>query len=94
MGCFICAKCGCVDNTATSEYWSIVTRLAPDAEWDESLLPYKWNPLCSECCKIEFDETGNHARYVPGKWHGRFPKEKATEDQKRRVGKDGLIQHK
>ncbi len=65
MGCFICAKCGCVDNTATSEY-----------------------------CKIEFDETGNHARYVPGKWHGRFPKEKATEDQKRRVGKDGLIHHK
>ena len=64
MGCFICAKCGCVDNTATSEYWSIVTRLAPDAEWDESLLPYKWKPLCSECCKIEFDETGNHARYV------------------------------
>jgi len=32
--------------------------------------------------------------FVPGKWHGRFPKEKATEDQKRRVGKDGLIQHK
>lgn len=72
MGIFICAKCGCVDNTATSEYWNIVTKIAPDAEWDDSLVPYKWKPLCSECCKIEFDESGNHARYVPGEWHGKF----------------------
>ena len=36
MSIFRCVKCGCVDNTATSGWW---TRLAE----------HKDEPLCSEC---------------------------------------------
>lgn len=92
MSIFVCSKCGCVDNTATSSYWSIVTNIFPDAEWDESIKAYKGKPLCSECCKVIFDETGNNPRYVPGKWHGRFPKKPPTDDQKRRIGRNGIIE--
>lgn len=92
MSIFVCSKCGCVDNKATSSYWSIVHNLFPDAEWDESIKAYKGKPLCSECCKVVFDETGNNPRYVPGKWHGRFPKEPPTDDQKRRIGRNGIIE--
>lgn len=28
---------------------------------------------------------------VPGKWHGKFPKEKATEEQLKKVGYKNLI---
>ena len=48
-------------------------------------------PVCSECGRIVFDEDGNSARMVPGKWHGKFPKRPATEEQKRRAGKNGRI---
>lgn len=92
MSIFVCSKCGCVDNTATSSYWSIVNNLFPDAEWDESIKAYKGKPLCSECCKVVYDETGNNPRYVPGKWHGIFPKEPPTEDLKRRIGRNGIIE--
>jgi len=53
MSLFICAKCGCIDNTATSSYWGL-TRLGAkdDYIYDESLKEYKGKPLCSECAKI------------------------------------------
>lgn len=92
MSIFVCSKCGCVDNTATSSYWSIVHNTFPEAEWDESIKAYKGKPLCSECCKVIFDETGNNPRYVPGKWHGKFPKKPITEEQKRRIGRNGIIE--
>ena len=90
MSLFICAKCGCVENTATSDYWVVVHNLFP-IEYDGSLKGYEGKPLCSECGRIVFDETGNNARMVPGKWHGKFPKRHATEEQKRRAGRNGRI---
>ena len=36
--------------------------------------------ICARCGCIE-----NTARMVPGKWHGKFPKRPATEEQKRRA---------
>ena len=29
MALFICSKCGCVENTATSDYWAVVHKLFP-----------------------------------------------------------------
>lgn len=93
MSLFICAKCGCVENTATSDYWAVVHNLFP-IEYDESLKGYEGKPLCSECGRIVFDEDGNNARMVPGKWHGRFPKNPATEDERLHAGANGIITFK
>lgn len=90
MSLFICAKCGCVENTATSDYWAVAHNLFP-IEYGGSLKGYEGKPLCSECGRIVFDGDGNNARMVPGKWHGKFPKRQATEKQKRSAGKNGII---
>ena len=59
MSIFICSKCGCIENTAVSNYW-----------YDKMK---KQQALCSECDpKI-------------GKWHGKFPKEKPTEEQRKKI---------
>lgn len=80
MPLFICAKCGCVENTALSTFWFRKT-----LKYSDGLEEYQDKMLCSECGMAD----GN--RMVPGRWHGRFPKEKASEEQKRNVGRDGLI---
>jgi hypothetical protein len=90
MGIFICAKCGCVENTALSSYWTVTKKLFPIA-YDEELKEYKGKPLCSECGNLTFDEKGNNPKMVQGKWHGRFPKEQATEEYHRKANKEGLI---
>lgn len=92
MPLFICAKCGCIENTATSSYWTFT--LNKKLHYHPSLEQYRGKPLCSECGTVNFKEDENSktiAVVEPGKWHNKFPKEKATTDYKRRVGKDGLI---
>lgn len=69
MPLFECAKCGCVDNTAVSTYW-FRERLT----YTGDLAQYQGKPLCSECGRMGPDGK----TMVPGKWHGKFPKEKAT----------------
>ncbi len=95
MPIFICSKCGCVENTATSSYWSLdIGRVKDDLEYHPTLEAYKHQPLCSECGCVRRvrKPNGQYATMVvPGKWHGKFPKKEATEDEKRRVGKDGFI---
>lgn len=34
MSLFVCAKCGCVDNTATSSYWMLTNEYMVD-EYDK-----------------------------------------------------------
>lgn len=89
MGAFICAKCGCVENTATSSYWSVVHNLFP-IEYDNSLKGYEGKPLCSECGMLVSDQKDT-MRMIPGKWHGRFLKKQATEEEKARMQANGLI---
>lgn len=82
MPLFICAKCGCIENTALSTYWS-----RNSLPYSEDLKEYQGKALCSECGTFDSQQ----GKIVPGRWHGRFPKEQATDDYKRRVGSDGLI---
>lgn len=50
MSLFVCAKCGCVDNTATSSYWMLTNEYMVDKfEYAKELQPYKGMGLCSEC---------------------------------------------
>lgn len=81
MPLFICAKCGCVENTAISTYW-----FRKNLKYVSGLEEYQDKPLCSEC-----GMTVDYKTMVPGRWHGKFPKEIASEDYKRRVGKDVFI---
>jgi hypothetical protein len=91
MSVFICAKCGCVENTATSEYWSLVHNLFP-IDYEDDLKGYEGKPLCSECCKLVFpestgilkpiDEKEPLTKAVHGKWHNKFAKRLATEKEK------------
>lgn len=90
MSLFICPRCGCIENTATSDYWSVSANIF-HIEWDESLKEFEGKPLCSECGLIVFDETGNNSRMVPGKWHNRFERKQATEEQKQKAGRNGII---
>lgn len=55
MSLFVCSKCGCIDNTATSCYWAII-RPCKNRIYDKSLKGYEGKPLCSECAAIEYDE--------------------------------------
>lgn len=40
MSLFVCSKCGCIDNTATSCYWALV-RPCKNRVYDESLKGYE-----------------------------------------------------
>ena len=81
MSLFVCAKCGCVDNTATSSYWMLTNEYMVDKfDYAKELQPYKGMGLCSECGRLATSPDGRDV-VVPGKWHGKFPKEKATEEQ-------------
>lgn len=83
MSLFICSKCGCIDNTATSCYWALI-RPCNNRQYDESLKGYEGKPLCSECAKIEYkDDT---VFVIPGEWHNKFKKEWPTEEEKNRMG--------
>lgn len=86
MPLFICAKCGCVENTALSSYW-----VRKHFKYCDELEEYQGKPLCSECGMVVYEHVNNTGAIVPGRWHGRFPKEKASEEQKRNVGGNGLI---
>ena len=85
MSLFVCAKCGCVDNTATSSYWMLTNEYMVDKfEYAKELQPYKGMGLCSECGRLATSPDGRDV-VVPGKWHGKFPKKKATEEQLKKV---------
>lgn len=88
MSLFVCAKCGCVDNTATSSYWMLTNEYMVDKfDYAKGLQPYKGMGLCSECGRLATSPDGRDV-VVPGKWHGKFPKEKATEEQLKKTRKD------
>ena len=80
MSLFICAKCGCIENTAISSYWSITSVKHRNIKYHGDLQSYAGKPLCSECAKITFDRKGRVVM-MPGQWHGKFPKVKATTEQ-------------
>lgn len=53
MSLFVCAKCGCVDNTATSSYWMLTNENMVDKfDYAKELQPYKGMALCSECGRL------------------------------------------
>lgn len=81
MSLFVCSKCGCIDNTATSCYWALI-RPCKNRIYDKSLKGYEGKPLCSECAAIEYSK-GGEVVVVPGTWHGKFKKEWPTEEEKR-----------
>lgn len=73
MSLFVCAKCGCVDNTATSSYWMLTNEYMVDKfDYAKELQPYKGMGLCSECGRLATSPDGRDV-VVPGKWHGKFP---------------------
>lgn len=69
MSLFVCSKCGCIDNTATSCYWALI-RPCKNRIYDKSLKGYEGKPLCSECAAIEYSK-GDEVVVVPGTWHGK-----------------------
>lgn len=89
MSLFVCSKCGCIDNTATSCYWALI-RPCKNRIYDKSLKGYEGKPLCSECAAIEYSK-GDELVVVPGTWHGKFKKEWPTEEEKKHIGKNGIL---
>lgn len=69
MPCFVCAKCGCIENTACGHYWGRKTNDFLEGSLPDELLG---KPLCSECTPLQYSD-GSIAG--TGKWHGNFPKE-------------------
>ena len=69
MPCFVCEKCGCIDNTATGHYWSRGSVMFKEG----LLLPeLVGKPLCSECTPLFYSDGSSTDG---GKWHDLFPKE-------------------
>lgn len=83
MSLFVCSKCGCIDNTATSCYWALI-RPCKNRIYDKSLKGYEGKPLCSECAAIEYSK-GDEVVVIPGTWHGKFKKEWPTEEEKKHI---------
>ena len=86
MPLFICAKCGCVENTALSTYW-----FRKMLKYTDGLEEYQDKPLCSECGAVLYDGNGC-GKMVPGRWHNRFPKKQATEKQRRNMRSNGMFE--
>ena len=86
MPLFICAKCGCVENTALSTYW-----FRKNFKYCDELREYQDKPLCSKCGRVAFEHVNDTGLIVPGCWHGKFPRVRATDEQKRNAGADGRI---
>lgn len=53
---------------------------------------YEGKPLCSECAAIEYDKE-DQLVVVPGTWHGKFKKEWPTEEEKKHIGKNGILNY-
>ena len=75
MPLFACEECGCIENTAVSNYW---TRDA--AHWP---LKYRGKKLCSEHGPPFMIKPGDREEKSIdetdyGKWHGKFPKQSAV----------------
>ena len=87
MPLFICAKCGCVENTALSTYW-----FRKNLKYIDGLEEYQDKPLCSECGMAEFKNGKEQSLMVPGRWHNRFPKKLATEAQRRNMRENGRFE--
>lgn len=67
MSLFVCAKCGCIDNTATSSYWMLTNEYMVDKfEYAKELQPYKGMGLCSECGRLATSPDGRDV-VVPDK---------------------------
>lgn len=66
--------------------------LSPNS-YDKSLKGYEGKPLCSECAAIEYDKDDKLVVVVPGTWHGRFKKEWPTEEEKKHIGKNGILNY-
>lgn len=65
MSLFVCAKCGCVDNTATSSYWMLTNEYMVDKfDYAKELQPYKGMGLCSECGRLATSPDGRDVRYL------------------------------
>lgn len=88
MPLFVCEKCGVIENTALSTYWS--RRLLKPEVWDEEIRPYYGKCLCSEC--VRYERIGNgKLKAIPGKWHDQFPKHYPDEKELRRMRKNHEI---
>lgn len=88
MSLFVCAKCGCVDNTATSSYWMLTNEYMVDKfEYAKELQPYKGMGLCSECGRLTTSPDGRDV-VVPGKMAREVPEEESY----RRADKESRIQ--
>jgi hypothetical protein len=72
MPCFKCENCGCIENSALGHYWSRGLSHFKGTEFEKA--------LCSECTPLKFPDGSNNKE--GGKWHGKFPKEFATEKDK------------
>ena len=75
----------------TSYYWALM-RPCKNRIYDKSLKGYEGKPLCSECAAIEYSR-GGEVVVVPGTWHGKFKKEWPTEEEKKHIGKNGILNY-
>lgn len=66
---YVCAKCGCIENTALGLYWA---KSRPELFiWDESNIEFRGKALCSECAPKIYS---NNKPTELGTWHNKWPK--------------------
>jgi hypothetical protein len=71
MPVFVCDNCDNIDNSACGgTFWTRNMDIWPEE--------YRGKALCVECAPKQYSDGSPNER--AGKWHGRFPKRKATAD--------------
>lgn len=71
MPLFVCAKCACIDNTATGFWWTRVI-MKEEMIWNADNKDFKGMGLCCECAPTHFIDGGKTGY---GKWYNHFEKE-------------------
>ena len=75
MPCYVCEKCGCIDNTALGgNYWLRLFKITKTATIAET------NPVSALCCEC-----------YKGKWHNQFPKKFITDAEFADAPLNGLL---
>ena len=89
MSVFICAKCGCLENTACcSVHFMTIPEVSAEIEFSPDMEQYRGKKLCSVCARLKHE--GKRIICVAGKWHGRFERRMPTDEERIDIQEDEI----
>lgn len=105
MSLYQCSKCGCVENTATSDGGFLIKYMINKTKHPEINKSYKeamglkeddeFGEYCCVCNPMQFNKEGNYQLFdmnVKKEWHNKFPRT-FLEKGKWKTNREGNLEH-